>query len=247
MDKFKKAFKNGANIGYLVAGYPSLEYTKEFLNTLDNSALDLLEIGIPYSDPIADGPAIRDASFEAVNSGVNARAVFHMLGSVKTTKCLVFLVYYNTIFSYGEDKFIADCAKVGISGLIIPDLPFEENCSLAKKCAKLGIALVPLISVTTGHRAKKILKHASGFVYMIASLGVTGSKQSPEDRLKELAKNIKKISSLPVAVGFGVRSNEDVKRLRSFCDGVIMGTVLVEASKNKSVSELNALISELFA
>ena len=92
MDKFKKAFKNGANIGYLVAGYPSLEYTKEFLNALDNSALDLLEIGIPYSDPIADGPVIRDASFEAVNSGVNARAVFHMLGSVKTTKCLVFLV-----------------------------------------------------------------------------------------------------------------------------------------------------------
>ena len=247
MDKFKYAFKNKANIGYIVAGYPSIEYSKEFINSLDNSAIDVLEIGIPYSDPLADGPAIAQAAFEACQSGVTTDSVFDMLSECKTSKCLVFLVYYNMIFAYGEDKFLAKCKECGISGLIVPDLPYEENKELKSKCDKLDIALIPLISVTSGHRAKKILKNASGFVYMVAVQGVTGGEQSSKDSLKRLCAHIRKYSDLPVAVGFGLKTNEDVKAAKSYADGAIIGTQIIKASKQKSVSELNAFIAELFA
>lgn len=246
MDKFKKAFENKANIGYIVAGYPSLEYSKEFINSLDDSALDLLEIGIPYSDPLADGPVIAQAAFQACQSGVSTDSVFEMLKQCKTNKCLVFLVYYNMIFTYGEDEFLAKCVECGISGLIVPDLPYEENKILKTKCDKLGIALIALISVTSGYRAKKILKNASGFVYMVSVLGVTGGKQSSQNSLQNLCALIRKYSDLPVAVGFGLKNNADVKAAKSYADGAIIGTQIVKFCKDKSVSELNAFINELF-
>lgn len=247
MDKFKKAFENKANIGYIVAGYPSLEYSKNFINALDDSALDLLEIGIPYSDPLADGPVIAQAAFDACQNGVSTDSVFEMLKECKTSKCLVFLVYYNMIFAYGEDEFLLKCQECGISGLIVPDLPYEENKSLKNKCDKIGIALIALISVTSGHRAKKILKNTSGFVYMVSVLGVTGGEQSSQNSLRNLCSHIRKYSDLPIAVGFGLKNNADVKATKCYADGAIIGTQIVKASKDKSVSELNAFISELFA
>ncbi len=246
MDKFEKAFAHKANIGYVVAGYPNLNYTRDFINSLDGSALDLLEIGIPYSDPMADGKLISVASFHAVKAGVTTDSVFDMLATTKTSKCLVFLVYYNLIFAYGEDKFLSRAKEVGIDGLIVPDMPFEESEEFRAKCDALGLALVPLVSVTSGERAEKIAAAASGFIYVVGTLGVTGGCQEPVARVKTLVSNLKKHTSLPLAVGFGIKTNSDVRNAKSYADGAIVGTRIVDWTTNLSVEELNREIAELF-
>lgn len=247
MDKIKKAFKNKkANIGYIVAGYPDLDYTADFINSLDNSALDLVEIGIPYSDPLADGKIISQAAFKAVQDGINTDSVFDMLSKTKTNKSLVFLVYYNLILAYGEDKFLQKTKAVGISGLIVPDLPLEESVEFGKKCKKLGLALIPLISVTSGERLKNIIKNASGFIYVVGTLGVTGGGQSPINRVKDLVAKIRKYSNLPLAVGFGIKTNEDIKKTKLYADGAIVGTQIVEYFGNSKIDEINEKINTLF-
>lgn len=246
MDKIKKAFENGANIGYIVAGYPSIEHTKNFLNSLDECALDIVEIGIPYSDPLADGAVVFNASFQAVQNGVNTDTVFEILSEVETKKPLIFLVYFNLIFAYGMKKFIKKCAETGISGLIIPDLPFEENEEIFKLCEKEKIALIPLISITSEHRAKKVLSRAGGFIYAISAIGVTGTKLTPMERLKNMLSDLKKMSDLPVAVGFGIRTNEDIRNMRKYADGVILGTSIVKLSEEFEGKEFLQKINELF-
>lgn len=246
MDKIKKAFENGANIGYIVAGYPSIEHTKNFLNSLDECALNIVEIGIPYLDPLADGPVVFNASFQAVQNGVNTDTVFEILSEVETKKPLILLVYFNLIFAYGMKKFIKKCAEAGISGLIIPDLPFEENEEIFKLCEKEKIALIPLISITSEHRAKKVLSRAGGFIYAISAIGVTGTKLTPMERLKNMLSDLKKMSDLPVAVGFGIRTNEDIRNMRKYADGVILGTSIVKLSREFEGKEFLQKINELF-
>lgn len=247
MDKISLAFKNKkANIGYIVAGYPNLEYTKELINSLDKSALDILEIGIPYSDPIADGKVIFDASFAAMQNGVDTKHIFKMLKECKTDKCLVFLVYYSLIFSYGIDDFLKQTKECGISGLIIPDLPYEESEELFEKSKALGICLIPLISVTSEHRLSKLLERSKGFIYAVGSIGVTGGKQTPVSRLKNMVADIKKATNLPIAVGFGIRTNEDVRLTKTYADGVIVGTSIVKITSQFSVSDAINEISKIF-
>ncbi|MSN96931.1 tryptophan synthase subunit alpha [Campylobacter sp. FMV-PI01] len=247
MDKIAKAFENKkANIGYIVAGYPNLDYTKELINRLDESVLDILELGVAYSDPLADGKVIFDASFEAVQNGVNTDDVFNMLRECKTSKCLVFLIYYNLIYSYGLEKFAKTAKECGISGLVVPDLPYEESSELFEICNKFGISLIPLISVTSEHRLNKLLEKSSGFIYAVGSIGVTGGKQTPINRLKNMVADIKKATNLPVAVGFGIRTNDDVRLTKSYADGAIIGTAIVKEAKNLSVSELLNFIKTLF-
>lgn len=247
MDKIRKAFSDKkANIGYIVAGYPNLEYTKEFLNLLDESCLDIIEIGIPYSDPLADGKLISMASFEACQNGVTTDSVFDMLGCVKTKKALVFLVYYNLIFAYGEDRFLAKAKEVGISGLIVPDMPYDESGEFFTKCKYLRLCLVPLVSVTSQDRITKILQNADGFVYAVGALGVTGSRATPEDRLKDLIEDIKSKTKLPVAIGFGIKTNEDVRRTKKYADGAIVGTSIVELQGKLNIQELSNAINDIF-
>ena len=248
MDKIKKAFENKkANIGYIVAGYPSVEHTKEFIANLNDSVIDILEVGIPYSDPIADGKTISQASFKAVHDGVTTDSVFEILSEVKTDKALVFLVYYNLIFAYGVETFIAKAKEVGISGLIIPDLPFEENEEIFNLCQEKNMALIPLISITSEHRAPRLLTRSSGFIYAIGALGVTGTKQTPLERNKNMVGDLHKMSDLPVALGFGIRTNDDVKLAKSYTDGAIVGTSIVELCSKFSANELNSEIAKLFA
>lgn len=247
MDKIQAAFKNKkANIGYIVAGYPSVEHTKEFINNLNESCLDILEIGIPYSDPIADGKTIFEASFTAVQNGVNTDTVFEIVKECKTNKALVFLTYYNIIYAYGIEKFILRSKEAGISGLIIPDLPYEENEEIYKLCKKNNLCLIPLISITSEYRAPKLLKRSSGFVYAIGAIGVTGTKQTPIQRLKNMLKDLHKMTDLPIAIGFGVRTNEDVKKVRDYADGVIIGTSMVKLSKKYGGKEFIKEIEKLF-
>lgn len=247
MDKIANAFKGKkANIGYIVAGYPSLEYSKEFLNLLDDSVLDIIEIGIPYSDPLADGKLIANAAFQACNNGVNTTKVFDMLKGVKTSKALVFLVYYNIILAYGEDKFLRQSLECGISGILVPDMPYEESCEFALKCQQYGISLICLIAPTSTKRSKEILSGSSGFIYAVGSLGVTGGEQSSLDRLKDMIKFIKDNTNLPVAVGFGIKNSSDVKKTKEYADGAIIGTKIVEITSKFDPQTAHQKIKELF-
>ncbi|ANE35404.1 tryptophan synthase, alpha subunit [Campylobacter iguaniorum] len=246
MDKIANAFKNKANIGYIVAGYPSSDYTKEFLNSLDESVLDIVEIGIPYLDPLADGKLISMASFEACKNGITTDKVFEILKGVKTSKCLVFLVYYNLILAYGEDKFLQNARECGMSGIIVPDMPFDESEEFRAKCLKFNLALIPLVAPTSKDRTKDILKNASGFIYAVGSLGVTGGSQTSLNSLKDMIDGIKENTNLPVAIGFGIKTNEDVKRTKLYADGTIIGTKIVELTQKCNVKELNKEIEKLF-
>ena len=229
MDKFQQAFSKKANIAYIVGAHPSVEYFRKFIDNLDKSAIDILEIGIPYSDPIADG-----------------KTIFDTLQQCQTQKPLVLLVYYNLIFAYGEDAFLRRAKECKISGIIVPDLPYEENDELFKKCQNLDIALIPLISITSEYRMDKILSRASGFIYAIGAIGVTGSKGAPQTRLQNMITDIKKASNLPVAIGFGVRTNNDVKRVKNFADGAIVGTSIVKMCSEFGADEIMEHVGELF-
>lgn len=241
----KKQNNEKTNIGYVVAGYPSVDFTKNFLSNLDKTSIDILEIGIPYSDPLADGKLISEASFKASQSGVTTDTVFELLKEVKdkVSKPLVFLVYYNLIFSYGIDNFLKKCTESNIQGLIIPDLPYEESKDLYEKATENSIDLIPLVSVTSQDRISKISSHGSGFVYAIGSLGVTGSKQVDLPRLEKFIENIRTQTNLPVSLGFGIKNNNDVKRMRQFADGVIIGTSIVDLTTSNNleytISEIN--------
>lgn len=241
------SFKDKANVAYIVAGYPNLTLTREFLAHLDESKIDILEIGIPYSDPIADGAVIFEAVSKALQGGASVHKVFELLEGVKTTKTLVFLVYYNLIFSYGLKKFVANAKKVGIQGLIVPELPYEENEELFKECQKAHIALIPLVSVTTSEeRLKKILSRASGFVYALASVGITGGNQMAHKRLENLVKRIKKHTNLPVFAGFGIKDKSDVKECKKVADGAIVGTSVVQAFDSGDLKEVMKKVDEFF-
>ena len=246
IDVFKE--KEKVNIGYIVAGYPNIDFTKQFLQNLNNTSLDILEIGIPYSDPLADGKLISYASFSASEKGITTDTVFDLLIDIKNeiSKSLVFLVYYNLIFSYGIDNFIKKCLAANIKGLIVPDLPYEEAFELAEKLKNNGIAFIPLVSVTSGNRIEKIASQGDGFVYAIGSLGVTGSKQVNLERLEKFIEEIRAVSDLPVSLGFGIKNNDNVKTMRKYADGVIVGTSIVEFTQRNNVDYTIEKINELF-
>lgn len=247
---FEKKKQNGekTNIGYVVAGYPNLEFTKNFLENLDKTSIDILEVGVPYSDPLADGKLISEASFTASEAGVTTDTVFDLINEVKekVTKPLVFLIYYNLIFSYGIDKFIKKCVECGIKGLLVPDLPYEEAKELFEKAKKNNIDFIPFVSVTSQDRIEKVASRGSGFVYAIGSLGVTGSKQVDLPRLEKFIENIRTKTDLPVSLGFGIKNNDNVNTMRKFADGVIVGTSIVEITKSNDVNFTIQKINELF-
>ena len=247
---FEKKRQNGekTNIGYVVAGYPNLEFTKKFLENLDKTSIDILEVGVPYSDPLADGKLISEASFAASEAGVTTDTVFDLINEVKekVTKPLVFLIYYNLIFSYGIDKFIKKCVECGIKGLLVPDLPYEEAKELFEKAKENNIDFIPFVSVTSQYRIEKVASRGSGFVYAIGSLGVTGSKQVDLPRLEKFIENIRTKTDLPVSLGFGIKNNDNVNTMRKFADGVIVGTSIVEITKSNDVNSTIQKINELF-
>ena len=247
---FEKKRQNGekTNIGYVVAGYPNLEFTKKFLENLDKTSIDILEVGVPYSDPLADGKLISEASFAASEAGVTTDTVFDLINEVKekVTKPLVFLIYYNLIFSYGIDKFIKKCVECDIKGLLVPDLPYEEAKELFEKAKENNIDFIPFVSVTSQDRIEKVASRGSGFVYAIGSLGVTGSKQVDLPRLEKFIENIRTKTDLPVSLGFGIKNNDNVNTMRKFADGVIVGTSIVEITKSNDVNFTIQKINELF-
>lgn len=246
MKNLKNSFNLKANIAYIVAGYPSLKHTKDFLTNLDNSKIDILEIGIPYSDPISDGSTIEKAALKAIKNGVNTDTVFTLLQKIKVKKPLVFLVYYNIIFSYGVDKFIKQAKKSRIKGFIVPDLPFEESKELSKKLKQNNISLIQLVSLTSKNRVSKIVKNAEGFIYAVGVMGITGGKKASLKELEKLVQTIKTYTKTPVAIGFGIKTKDDIKQIKNICDGAIVGTKVIQICEkypNNSIKKIDQLFT----
>ena len=220
-----------ALITFLTAGDPSLEFTKKAIKIMQDEGVDLIEIGVPFSDPAADGPTIQAADMRALEQGVDIFKVFDMVGEIRAeiSVPMVFLLYYNVIVQYGADKFFKKCAEVGIDGLIIPDLPFEESGEVAEYVEKYGVYQINLVSPTSRDRIEKIAKNSKGFLYCVSSLGVTGEKSSFNTDFGEFFSIINKHSTVPACVGFGISNGEQVKELAAYCDGAIVGSAIVKA------------------
>lgn len=247
MVDFRTLYREKANIAYMVIGYPNMNVSREFLESLDESPIDILEVGVAYSDPIADGEVIANAALKAIEQGANIHEVFKLLREIKTQKALVFMVYYNLIFSYGLARFVREAKKVGICALIVPELSFEESTELRKECDKEGLALITLISITTPkERIARLVKGAKGFIYLLASIGITGGKSAGKELLETKIKELRSLTKLPIFVGFGIKNNEDVKNIREICDGVIVGTSIVELFKSTDTREILEGVKEIF-
>lgn len=231
MSDIKKAFENGkAFIPFVTAGDPDLETTEKLLIEMSKNGADIIEIGIPFSDPIAEGVVIQEADLRALASGTTTDKIFEMVKRVRSEiKCaLAVMTYMNPIFVYGTDKFMQRCSECGISAVIVPDTPFEEKQELAPYCDKHGVELVSLIAPTSHDRIKMIAKEAQGFVYCVSSMGVTGVRSEITTDIGEMVRLVKSVSDTPCAVGFGISTPEQAKKMAESADGVIVGSAIVK-------------------
>ena len=231
MSKIKEAFANGkAFIPFVTCGDPDLETTKKIVCGMVQNGADLIELGIPFSDPTAEGPVIQNANLRALTNGVNTEKIFDMVRELRQniTIPMVFMTYSNVVFSYGAEKFIRICNEIGIDGLILPDLPYEEKEEFDDICKKYDVDLVSLIAPTSANRIAMIAKEAQGFIYIVSSLGVTGVRSEINTDIASLVKLVRENSSVPCAVGFGISNPEQAARMASISDGAIVGSAIVK-------------------
>ena len=223
----RKAF-----ITYMTAGLPDMEGTKALIRAQEEAGTDVLELGIPFSDPTADGPVIQDASYRSILKGTNLTKVFQAVEEVRED-CqipILFMMYYNTIMYYGIEKFIETCARVGVDGLIVPDVPKEEQFELQAAIDKMEDApvLIQLVSPVSGDRIPMILDGARGFVYCVSAMGVTGGAGDFHRNVRNYLKSVKAVADIPVMMGFGIRTAEDVAGVKDIIDGCIVGTHFIK-------------------
>ncbi len=220
-----------ALITYVTAGFPSLKYTQDLMEILEESGADIIELGVPFSDPIADGPTIQRASEGALKNGVSLKNVLELVKNMRkgTDIPVVLMGYYNPFFAYGIEKFTEDAVKSGVDGLIVPDLPPEEAENLIKYARRQDIATIFLVAPTsTEGRMRVISECARGFLYYVSLTGVTGSRKVLPDGIEENVRRIKRLTELPVCVGFGVSMPEQAKMLSKFADGVVVGSAIIK-------------------
>jgi len=239
--RFDAILKSGnkALIPYIMAGLPSIDESTELALRLEDAGADILEIGVPFSDPVADGPTIQRASELALQEGINTDVVFEISVEIRKRSSIpiILMVYYNCIYKYGINRFIGAGAETGIDGLIVPDLPFEESRELTDSLDRLPIDLVMLAALSSKGRLKNSLTNAEGFVYCVSSLGVTGERTKLFDGLKGLLNEVSLVTDLPRAVGFGLSSREQVLRIKNDCEGVIIGSSLMRRVMDGQVDE----------
>ncbi len=231
MNRINNAFENGkAFIAFLTAGDPSLDKTEEYILKMAEAGADLVEIGIPFSDPIAEGTVIQEANIRALAAGATVAKVFDMVERVrtKTEIPLVFLTYLNPVFHYGYDSFLAKCSEVGIDGLIIPDMPYEEKGEILPYAEKYGVEIISMIAPTSEERIGMMAKSAKGFVYVVSSMGVTGVRSEIKTDLESIVDVVKKNTDTKAAIGFGISTPEQAKHFSEFADGVIVGSAIVK-------------------
>lgn len=233
MNRIKEAFENKkAFIGFLTAGDPTLEKTEEFIVEMERAGASLIEIGIPFSDPIAEGPVIQNANVRALSApcGCTTDMVFDMVARVreKVTVPIVFLTYLNSVFKYGYEAFSKRCGEIGVDGIIIPDMPFEEREELAPIAEKYGVDLISMIAPTSKDRIQMIAKNAKGYIYLVSSMGVTGVRSEITTDISEIVQSIRNVTDTPVAVGFGINTPDQAAKYGTMSDGVIVGSAIVK-------------------
>ena len=246
-DRLKKTFENKSKklVTFITGGDPDLETSFEILKTIINNNIDIVEIGMPFSDPMADGPTIQESSTRSIESGTTIQDIFELVKKIRTLNNeipVILMGYYNSIFNLGIEEFTSKCAQVGVDGLIIVDLQPEEDADLYVKTKENNIDLIRLITPTTNNeRLKTILNNASGFLYYVTVTGITGQNSA---NLKELETSINLIrseSNLPIVAGFGIKSRKDVENISAFTDGVVVGSSIVNIIKDNISDKKNML------
>ncbi|MBQ9520912.1 MAG: tryptophan synthase subunit alpha [Acholeplasmatales bacterium] len=230
MISFKEVFRKKAFIGFITAGDPNIEATKRYINKMIEAGVSLIEIGIPFSDPIAEGEVITKADIRALKSGTTTDKIFEMMADIRKTHPdfpFVFMTYLNPVFSYGYDNFFKKAQEVGMLGIIIPDMPIEEKNEASEIAKKYDQEVISLIAPTSENRIKKIAEKSNGFIYLVSSLGVTGVRSEFKTDLKSIVSEIKKYTDTPVAIGFGISNPEAVKNMCKIADGAIVGSAIV--------------------
>lgn len=229
--RIAEAFANGkAFIPFLTCGDPSLEVTEQLIYAMEEAGADLIELGIPFSDPTAEGPVIQAANVRALSGGVTTDKIFDMVKRLRqNTKIpMVFMTYANVVFSYGTERFIQKAAGLGMDGLILPDVPFEEKEEFDSVCKKYGLDLISLIAPTSHERITQIAKEAEGFVYCVSSLGVTGMRSTITTDIGAMVQLVKEAKDIPCAVGFGISTPEQAAAMAAKSDGAIVGSAIVK-------------------
>ncbi|MDP4096637.1 tryptophan synthase subunit alpha [Paenibacillus sp. P96] len=222
--------KRTALIPFLTVGDPDVGTTVDIIRELEEAGADMLELGVPYSDPLADGPVIQRASERALKSRISIRTCMETADKARAAGVrmpFILFTYYNPVLQMGMEPFFAALQQHGISGLIIPDLPIEEAEDLGRLAVQAGVNLVPLVAPTSDKRIERIVRNARGFVYCVSSLGVTGERASFFEGVESFIEQVKRHTDLPVAIGFGISNGEQVKRFSRICDGVVVGSAIV--------------------
>ena len=230
MSRIQEAFDGKkAFIPFITCGDPDLETTERLVYAMEEAGASLIELGIPFSDPTAEGPVIQAANLRALSGGVTTDKIFEMVEKIrrKTQIPLVFMTYANVVFSRGTENFVKRAAEIGIDGLILPDVPYEEKEEFDSVCRKYGLDLISLIAPTSHERIRMIAEKASGFVYCVSSLGVTGTRNSITTDTGAMVRLVKETADIPCAVGFGISTPEQAARMSGLADGVIVGSAIV--------------------
>ena len=230
MSNLSKAFDHGkAFVAFITCGDPDLETTAAVVRAAVENGADLIELGIPFSDPTAEGPVIQGANLRALKGGVTTDKVFALVKELRkdVTIPLVFMTYANVVYSYGADRFLANCAEAGVDGLILPDLPFEEKEEFLPTCRKYGVDLISMIAPTSEDRVAMIAREAEGFLYLVSSLGVTGERSEINTDLAAIVRTVRENTKIPCAVGFGISTPEQARAMAALSDGAIVGSAIV--------------------
>ncbi len=231
MNNIAKAFAGGkVFIPFITCGDPDLDTTARTVRVMAQAGADLIELGIPFSDPTAEGPVIQAANQRALAGGVTTDQIFDMVRSLRRelTVPMVFMTYANVVFSYGAERFISTCRDMGMDGLILPDVPFEEKEEFAPLCRQYGLDFISLIAPTSQARIATIAREADGFVYVVSSLGVTGVRAEITTDVGAMVRLVKEARNIPCAVGFGISTPEQAKKMSAAADGVIVGSAIVK-------------------
>lgn len=230
MSNIAKAFADGkAFIPFITCGDPDIETTAEVVREAVKNGADLIELGIPFSDPTAEGPVIQGANIRALAGGITTDKVFDLVEELRRDVeiPLVFMTYANVVFSYGAERFMKKCAETGVDGIILPDLPFEEKGEFAETADKYGIDMISLIAPTSENRIAMIAKEAKGFIYIVSSLGVTGTRSEITTNIGDIVSVIRENTKVPCAVGFGISTPEQARKMAGFSDGAIVGSAII--------------------
>ncbi len=231
MNKLKQAFNHGkAFIPFITAGDPSLEITEQLILKMAEAGADLIEIGIPFSDPVAEGPVIQEADSRSLAAGTTTDKIFDMMRNVRKV-CnipIAFMTYANPIFTYGTEKFMKNCQETGVDAVIVPDIPYEEKEELIPFCTKYDVSFISMIAPTSNQRIRMIAREAKGFLYCVSSMGVTGVRNDIGSNAAEMIKLAKEVKDIPCAIGFGISNPEQAAAMSKISDGVIVGSAIVK-------------------